>query len=215
MQSTQPVPTTPTEPAPPKPDLTQLPVYQATPPQTADTRAMIPDEVAQVPTYQAPPPQAPAPQPVPYQPAPYQPTPYQPTQYPTTPPPQGQSWSETRYDDRTQRRIERRNRSQAAGIEVWGVLLILVGAIALVGNFGIGLGWMFGLALGAWFVYLGVRHVQAGQPVNWWLVGLGLLIGLGAISTGFLDQLIFPSVLVIVGLGILAEYVLNRQKHSQ
>jgi hypothetical protein len=144
----------------------------------------------------------------------YQPAPYQPTKYQTAPPPQGQSWSETRYDDRTQRRIERRNRSQAAGIEVWGVLLILVGVIALVGNFGIGLGWMFGLALGAWFVYLGVRHVQAGQPVNWWLVGLGLLIGLGAISTGFLDQLIFPSVLVIVGLGILAEYALNRQKQS-
>ncbi len=201
MQSTQPVQTTPTEQSPPKPDLTQAPTYQA-------------------PTYQAPIPQTPAPQPTqyqpaPYQPAPYQPTPYQPTQYQTTPPPQGQSWSETRYDDRIQRRIERRDHYKAAGVEVWGVMLILVGAIALVGNFGIGLGWMFGLALGAWFVYLGVRHVQAGQPVNWWLVGLGLLIGLGAISTGFLDQLVFPSVLVIVGLGILAEYVLNRQKQSQ
>src|SRR6476469_5406371 len=176
MQTTQPVQTTPTEPPTPKPDLTQaplpeLPTYQATPPQM--------------------PPQPTQYQPAPYQPAPYQPTPYQPTPYQTSPPPQDQSWGETRYDDRTQRRIERRNRSQAAGVEVWGVLLVLVGLIALVGNFGIGLGWMFGLALGAWFVYLGVRHVQAGQPVNWWLVGLGLLIGLGAVSSGLnlFDQL--------------------------
>src|SRR6476469_2725677 len=131
MQTTQPVQTTPTEPPPPKPDLTQaplpeVPTYQATPPQTADTRAIVPDEVAQVPTYQATPPQMPPQptqyQPAPYQPAPYQPTPYQPTLYQTSPPPQDQSWGETRYDDRTQRRIERRNRSQAAGVEVWGVL---------------------------------------------------------------------------------------------
>ncbi len=214
MQSTQQAPTTPIESPPPRPDLQQAPTYQAPSPQTADTRAMFPAEAAQVPAYQSTPPQTPPQptqyQPAPYQPAPYQPAPYQPTQYQTTPPPQGQTW-----DDRTQRRIERRSHYKAAGVEVWGVLLILVGAIALVSNFGIGLGWMFGLALGAWFVYLGVRHVQAGQPVNWWLVGLGLLIGLGAISTGFLDQLIFPSVLVIVGLGILAEYVLNRQKQSQ
>lgn len=227
MQTTQSVQTPPTEPPPTRPDLTQAPspevtTYQAPTPQTADTRAMNPAEVAPAPTYQAPTPQAPAPQPTQYQPAPYQttpyqPTPYQPSPYQTTPPPQGQSWGETHYDDRTQRRIERRNRSQAAGVEVWGVLLVLVGLIALVSNFGIGLGWMFGLALGAWFVYLGVRHVQAGQPVNWWLVGLGLLIGLGAVSSGLnlFDQLVFPSVLVIVGLGILAEFVLGRQKQNQ
>ena len=222
MQTTQSVQTPPTEPPPTRPDLTQapspeVPTYQATPPQTADTRAMNPAEIAQAPTYQAPTPQAPAPQPTQYQPAPYQTTPYQPSPYQTTPPPQGQSWGETNYDDRTQRRIERRNHSHAAGVEVWGVLLVLVGLIALVSNLGISLGWMFGLALGAWFVYLGVRHVQAGQPVNWWLVGLGLLIGLGAVSSGLnlFDQLVFPSVLVIVGLGILAEFVLGRQKQNQ
>jgi hypothetical protein len=114
-----------------------------------------------------------------------------------------------------QQRMERRNHYQAAGIPVWGVLLILVGVIALLGNYGIGLGWIFGLALGAWFVYLGVRHVQEGQAVNWWLVGLGLLIGLGAISTGFADKLVFPTVLVLVGLGILGEYVWSRQNQAR
>jgi hypothetical protein len=111
-----------------------------------------------------------------------------------------------------QRRIERRTHNQAAGVPVWGVLLILVGLIALFGNLGIELGWIFGLALGAWFAYLGVRHVQEGQPVNWWLVGLGLLIGLGAISTGFAftDKLVFPVVLVLVGLGILVEHSMSR-----
>ena len=57
--------------------------------------------------------------------------------------------------------------------------------------------------------------MQQGQPVNWWLVGLGLLIGLGAISTGFTDKLVFPVVLIIVGLGILAEYGMFRQNPNQ
>jgi hypothetical protein len=114
-----------------------------------------------------------------------------------------------------QQRIERRSHYQAAGVPFWGVLLILVGIIALFGNLGIGLGWIFGLALGAWFVYLGMRRVQEGGQVNWWLVGLGLLIGLGAISSGFLDKLIFPAVLIIVGLGIMGEYVLGRQNPGQ
>jgi 4-amino-4-deoxy-L-arabinose transferase-like glycosyltransferase len=90
-----------------------------------------------------------------------------------------------------------------------------VGVIALFNSFDIGLSWIFGLALGAWFVYLGVRHMQEGRPVNWWLVGLGLLIGLGSISTPFTNigngDVIFPIVLVIVGLGILAEQYLFRQ----
>src|SRR5207302_664207 len=95
-------------------------------------------------------------------------------------------------------RMEHRAHNQAAGVPAWGVLLILVGILALFGNLGIHLGWIFGLALGTWFVYLGVRHVQEGQPVNWWLVGLGLLIGLGALTSGFAfaDKLVFPVVLV-------------------
>jgi 4-amino-4-deoxy-L-arabinose transferase-like glycosyltransferase len=113
-----------------------------------------------------------------------------------------------------QQRMERRSHYQAAGVPIWGVLLILVGIIALLGNFGIGLGWIFGLALGTWFVYLGIRHAQEGGPVNWWLVGLGLLIGLGAMSTSFLDKLIFPAVLILVGLGIMGEYVLGRQNQN-
>ncbi|HET9493447.1 MAG TPA: hypothetical protein VFR15_04375 [Chloroflexia bacterium] len=115
---------------------------------------------------------------------------------------------------RDQRRIERHNENQLAGIPVWGVILILVGAIALLGNFNIEVGWIFGVALGAWFVYLGVRHMQAGQPVNWWLVGLGLLIGLGAVASGwaFTDDIVFPIVLVVVGLGILAEHYWSRQR---
>src|SRR6476469_7794664 len=98
------------------------------------------------------------------------------------------------YGDRAQLRTERRAINQAAGLPVWGVLLILLGMIALLGNLGVGVGWIFGLALGVWFVYLGIRPAQEGRPVNWWLTGLGLLIGLGAISTGFLDQLVFPLV---------------------
>jgi hypothetical protein len=128
----------------------------------------------------------------------------QPTQ---TTPTQQPDWRDARH----QARLERHTQNQAAGLPVWGVLLILVGAIALFGNFGIGLGWLFGLALGAWFVYLGMRHVQEGGAINWWLVGLGLLIGLGAVTSGFFDQLVFPIVLIAVGLGILAERVWSQQ----
>jgi hypothetical protein len=98
---------------------------------------------------------------------------------------------------------------------VWGVLLIIIGAIAIFGNLGIGLGWVFGLALGAWFVYVGLRPAQQSRPINWWLVGLGLLIGLGAVSTGFADKVIFPIVLVLVGLGIIAEQYLLRQNQNR
>jgi hypothetical protein len=111
-----------------------------------------------------------------------------------------------------QRRLERHTHNQEAGIPVWGVLIIIVGVAALFGNFGIGLGWVFGLALGSWFIYLGVRPLQSGHAVNWWLVGLGLLIGLGAISTGFADKFVFPVVLVIVGLGILGEHYFDRRR---
>jgi hypothetical protein len=117
-----------------------------------------------------------------------------------------------------QRRMERRSHNQAVGIPVWGVLLILVGAIALLGNLGIGVGWVFGVALGAWFVYLGVRTVQEGQQANWWLVGLGLLIGLGSLASGFAltdkDNVIFPTVLVLVGLGILAEHFIINNRNQ-
>jgi hypothetical protein len=134
----------------------------------------------------------------------------QPTQIQTTSTPQ-QDWHDVQHQERMQRRIERREHYQAAGVPVWGVLLILIGAIALLGNFGIGLGWLFGLALGAWLVYLGVRHVSEGGQINWWLVGLGLLIGLGSISSGLVDQLVFPIVLIIVGLGIVGQQYLSRQ----
>ena len=140
----------------------------------------------------------------------------QPTQTSSTPAqtsPIGQTdWREVR----NQQRVERHNQNQAAGVPVWGLLLIILGVVALLGNIGIGAGWIFGLALGAWLVYLGVRHVQEGQPVNWWLVGFGLLIGLGAVTSGFAfaDNLIFPAVLVIVGLGILGEHYLSRERHA-
>lgn len=128
-----------------------------------------------------------------------------------TPTEQREDRPTTRLEDRMQRRLERHNHYQAAGVPFWGVLLILVGALALLGNVGLNVGWIFGLALGAWFVYLGVRHQAIGEPINWWLVGLGLLIGLGAISTGYADHLIFPVVLILVGIGILGEQTLNRQ----
>lgn len=117
---------------------------------------------------------------------------------------------------RAQHRAERHVHNQEAGLPVWALLLILLGVVALFGNFGIGLGWLFGLALGAWFVYLGVRHMPEGQAVNWWLVGIGLLIGLGAVTSGlaFADKLVFPLVLVVVGVGILAEHYLSRQSQS-
>lgn len=135
----------------------------------------------------------------------------QPTQMQTPPAPRvptGQTSTE---------RMPPQNRSQAAGVPVWGVLLILVGVLALLGNFGIGVGWILGLALGAWLVYLGVRKVPEAVPINWWLVGFGLLVGLGAISTGFAftDTWVFPMVLVLVGLGILGEYVLGRQTQNR
>src|ERR1043166_9046098 len=139
----------------------------------------------------------------------------------TTPPQiaplEQQGWQKTPDQELIERRMERRSHNQAAGIPVWGVLLILVGVIALLDNVGIGIGWIFGLALGTWFVYLGVRHVQEGQQVNWWLVGLGLLIGLGSISSGFAftDKLVFPLVLVLVGLGLLGEHYESGQKQNQ
>ncbi len=126
-----------------------------------------------------------------------------------------QNQPQTQYQDPMQGRIERHEHQRIAGVPFWGVLLILIGAIALFDNLGVGLGWVFGLAIGAWFVYLGVRHVQEGAKVNWWLVGIGLLIGLGSISTGFVDKLVFPIVLIVVGLGILAEFSWNRQNQSQ
>jgi len=142
------------------------------------------------------------------------PTPTTPIQTQATVPGQAY-WSGTSYDERMQRCMERRSHYQAAGVPVWGVLLIVVCVIALFGNLCIGIGWIFGLALGTWFVYLGVRHVSEGGAANWWLVGLGLLIGLGAISTGFLDKLVFPVVLIIVGLGIMAEYSWSHQNQNR
>ena len=122
-----------------------------------------------------------------------------------------------RYDNdvRIEHRPDRRSHYQAAGLPIWGILLVLIGLSALFGNLGIGLGWIFGLALGGWFVYLGVRNVQEGQSVNWWLAGLGLLIGLGAVSTGFLDKLVFPAVLMLVGAGILVEHYLSGQRENR
>lgn len=117
-----------------------------------------------------------------------------------------------RIDDREQRRAARHEHDKAAGLPIWGVLLIIVGAVALLDNVGIGVGWIFGLAIGAWFVYLGVRHYNQSGDINWWLVGLGLLIGLGSVSTGFADQFIFPVVLIIVGLGILGQQYMSRQR---
>jgi hypothetical protein len=125
-----------------------------------------------------------------------------------------QDWREVSQGVPTQRLVSRKHYHEA-GVPVWGALLVAIGLIALLGNFGLNLGWLFGLALGTWFIYLGVRHTATGEPVNWWIVGLGLLIGLGSISTGFTDQLIFPVVLIIVGLGILGERTLNRPGQSQ
>ena len=119
---------------------------------------------------------------------------------------------------RRQERAARRDRFHEAGVPVWGVLLIAIGVVTLLGQTGLDMGWLFGLALGAWFVYLGVRHAlgvnpdtaAVSEPINWWLVGLGLLIGLGSISSGFADHLVFPAVLIIVGLGILGQQAWNR-----
>ena len=124
------------------------------------------------------------------------------------------------HEMRRQERAARRDRFHEAGVPVWGVLLIVIGVVALLGQAGLNMGWLFGLALGAWFVYLGVRHTlvvnpdaaTAAEPVNWWLVGLGLLIGLGSISSGFADHLVFPAVLIIVGLGILGQQAWNRPR---
>ena len=124
---------------------------------------------------------------------------------------------------RRQERAARRAHFHEAGVPVWGVLLIVIGVVALLGQAGLNMGWLFGLALGAWFVYLGVRQAlvaspdaaTVGEPVNWWLVGLGLLIGLGSISSGFADRLVFPGVLIIVGLGILGQQAWYRQPPRQ
>jgi len=114
---------------------------------------------------------------------------------------------------RREERLARRSRFHEAGVPVWGVLLIAIGAVALLSNFGLNFGWLFGLALGTWFVYLGVRptlaptpdDAAAREPIHWWLVGIGLLIGLGSISSDGMDRLIFPVVLIVVGLGIVAQ----------
>lgn len=122
---------------------------------------------------------------------------------------QQQNWAEVRpQENRAQ--VDWRSHNRDVGVPFWGILLILIGMIALLGNFGLSLGWIFGLAIGSWFVYLGVRHVPEGQQANWWLVGIGLLIGLGSISTGFADKLVFPVVLIVVGLGILGQQYLRR-----
>lgn len=178
--------------------------------QTIDT---LPSQAVPPEMPQSPPQQIPSP-PQPYVPA--QTTPMPPIQS-VVPTPVQQQWQPAPATpvQATSRHIEHRALSQAAGVPVWGVLLILVGAIALFGNLGIGLGWIFGLALGSWFVYLGVRNMQNGAPINWWLVGLGLLIGLGAVSVGFLDKLVFPMVLVFVGLGIISEYWVSSRNRSQ
>lgn len=124
-----------------------------------------------------------------------------------------QDWREVK----AQQLAERHSQDQVAGIPVWGVLLIVLGVVAFLGNFGVGVGWVFGLALGAWFVYLGARHIQQGRPINWWLVGLGLLIGLGATAggLGFTDEVIFPIVLIVVGIGLLGEFYLSRERQAQ
>jgi hypothetical protein len=140
--------------------------------------------------------------------------PVQPTPQPAPTTPIGPQATYEPRQQRIEQRAQSRKHYKEAGIPIWGVLLILVGLSVLFEGFGFGIGWVFGLALGVWFVYLGVRNVQQGEAVNWWLVGLGLLIGLGAISASFADELVFPIVLVLVGLGILGEYVLNRQKQS-
>ena len=190
----------------------QAPPPEAKAPEEAQTQ--IPSSET-VPLPAAPPPPSPQTSPYPVYPAPTTPMPPAPqttTPYPVTQPATAQQdWSVTPYSTR----VERHRQNQAAGLPIWGVLLIVVGAIALIGNFGIGLGWLFGLALGAWFVYMGLHHLQEGKTINWWLVGLGLLIGLGAISSGFLDRLVFPLVLLVVGLGILVEYGWNRQAPRQ
>jgi hypothetical protein len=134
---------------------------------------------------------------------------------PATAPP---DWRELRREERR----ARRNHLHEAGVPVWGALLIVIGMVALLGSFGLALGWLFGLALGAWFVYLGVRPAlarapedAASTPIHWWLVGIGLLIGLGSITSGFADPLVFPIVLILVGLGIVGEQAWNRQVPPQ
>jgi hypothetical protein len=134
---------------------------------------------------------------------------------PTAAPP---DWRELRH----QERLERRARFHEAGVPVWGVLLIVIGVVTLLGSFGLNVGGLFGLGLGIWFVYLGARPVitptapgVAGEAVNWWLVGIGLLIGLGSISSGYADQLVFPVVLILVGLGIVGQQALTRPHPPQ
>ena len=141
-----------------------------------------------------------------------------PSTQPPSPPPAPADWRELRQ----QERMARRDHFHEAGVPVWGVLLVGIGVLALLSNFGLSLGWLFGLALGSWFVYLGVRpvlaaeaQVAAGAPINWWLVGIGLLVGLGSISTSFTDRLVFPAVLIIVGLGIIGQRAWTRQPPPQ
>jgi hypothetical protein len=127
-------------------------------------------------------------------------------QLPSTEP---QDWRTVRRQERRQRLA--RWRQERAGVPIGAVLLIVIGLSLFFGNFGLSVGWLFGLALGAWFVYLGLRPAARHEPINGWLTGLGLLIGLGAVSTGVTDQVVFPVVLVIIGLGILGQQFVSRQ----
>ena len=111
-----------------------------------------------------------------------------------------------------------------AGFSTMGVILVIVGLVALFRRVDVGLGWLFGLGIGIWLVYLGVtraltssgsgQNIQWGHA-NWLLVVLGLLIGVSAISSVlFTDTLIFPIVVVLVGAGILLQRYMCRRNRK-